>query len=353
MITTKRLFLVLIAIICTTQIFAQSVITYTHPTAGEGFATTFSDAVTNAPAGSTIYIPGGVFNTDNIEITKELTIIGAGHNIDSTGATGITYLVGNLEFAQDSDNSFLTGVSLNGILYIAHNNSETVSNIRVARCSISTTVSIATATGSSVSNISFKENIIGNSNIMKSIEGGNISNSSSVSFSNCIINGYIGSIKNYLIKNCIILGHTNSSPPYLISGVDNSTFENNIFTYNNSATVTVNSSGNIFNNNLFVSGSNQNGGTYSNSMINVSIDELFVNYSSGIFNYENDFHLKPACVGVNAGTDGTDVGIYGTDEPFKEGSLPFNPHIYFKDIAPVTNPDGSLQIEIKARVLDN
>ncbi len=347
---TKKYTLVLLALISISQIFAQSIITYSHPTAGEGFATSFTDAVTNAPAGSTIYLPGGNLTTDNVEITKELTIIGAGSHPDSTGATGSTYLIGNLEFAQGSDNSFLTGVFLSGILYIGVNADETVSDIRITRCRINNRVQINYSGSSNiVSNIIFEENIIGNSLNNDVVNGGSNGNTTSVSFSKCVINGFIESVHNYSFKNCIMLGWYST---VLSFGVNYSTFDNNVFIAATGSVFSSGSGNNILNNNLYVGTPSLNYGTYSNNMSGVAIDALFENFSSGAFSYDNNFHLKTSCVGVNAGTDGTDVGIYGTNVPYKEGVLPLNPHIYYQKIDAVTKPDGSLHIEIGVRVQD-
>ncbi len=52
-------------------------------------------------------------------------------------------------------------------------------------------------------------------------------------------------------------------------------------------------------------------------------------------------------------SDGTDIGIYGSSQPYKEGAVPFNPHIYFKNIGGTTTPNGLLNINIKVKAQDN
>jgi hypothetical protein len=59
-----------------------------------------------------------------------------------------------------------------------------------------------------------------------------------------------------------------------------------------------------------------------------------------------DYHLKDACSGKNAGTDGTDVGIYGTSVPFKENRLPSIPNFSLKAISPETDATGKLPVNI-------
>ena len=62
-----------------------------------------------------------------------------------------------------------------------------------------------------------------------------------------------------------------------------------------------------------------------------------------------NFHLRPGCLGKNAGTDGTDLGIYGGSFPWKNGSLPPNPHIQTKNISSATDPIGNLNVNIKVK----
>jgi hypothetical protein len=74
-----------------------------------------------------------------------------------------------------------------------------------------------------------------------------------------------------------------------------------------------------------------------------------VNQSGGYYNYSNNYHLKNGCIGLNAGTDGHDVGVYGGIFPWKDGSVPHNPHVIFKNISGYTDPNGNLQLNIKVK----
>jgi hypothetical protein len=69
-----------------------------------------------------------------------------------------------------------------------------------------------------------------------------------------------------------------------------------------------------------------------------STNPLFVNYppSGGAFAYTYDFHLQPGSPGKLAGTDGTDIGIYGGMLPYDVGA---NPH--FPQMMELTLPSGS------------
>ena len=77
-------------------------------------------------------------------------------------------------------------------------------------------------------------------------------------------------------------------------------------------------------------------------------------YQSGnTFSYTQDYHLKSNCVGKNAGKDGTDIGIYGGVFPWKEGSVPKNPHIINSTIGGTTNSNSALPINIKVSAQDH
>jgi hypothetical protein len=65
----------------------------------------------------------------------------------------------------------------------------------------------------------------------------------------------------------------------------------------------------------------------------------------GAFLYEHDYHLTQDAIDAITGTDGTQVGIYGTNEPYKEYAIPPIPNIEYIKVSPSTQPDGKLKIE--------
>lgn len=127
-----------------------------------------------------------------------------------------------------------------------------------------------------------------------------------------------------------------------------SLFENNVFIIGGFSTA-INSTAK---NNLFVydilylegSGSNNVG---SNNIPGQEQSTIFINQEGTLFNYAHDYHLQTSCPGKNAGTDGTDIGIYGGIYPWKEGSIPFNPHFETIQISPKTDANGNLNVNIK------
>lgn len=85
---------------------------------------------------------------------------------------------------------------------------------------------------------------------------------------------------------------------------------------------------------------------YFNCKFNVHPDSIFVNTKIENFQYTHDYHLRPNSKAKGVGLNGTDCGIYGGDNPYKEGAVPMNPHIWYKNIPNITDNQGKLNIKI-------
>ncbi len=319
--------------------FSQSVITIYH-SSGELFAYTFEDAVKKAPSGSIIYLPGGSFATNEVNISKTLTIIGAGHFADSSSATGITQLTGNIILLKGADNCSLQGFYLTGDIKVGTSNTnDSINNLMVKRCNVNLVQLGADNIKPVSTNATFEENII-----RSTFHGAQSINCIA---RKCFFNGVADQCVGTVFRNNVFFGTWYTSTNFPFSNACSLLIvENNIF-YNTSVN-TLAASGQYFNN-LSINSSSKLNTSGANNLI-TSADSIFVNPSSGAFSYGKDFHLKSYCKGKNAGTDNTDLGVYGSSEPFKDGGLPVNPHIYFKDIAPATNPNGTLTIKFGVRV---
>jgi hypothetical protein len=114
----------------------------------------------------------------------------------------------------------------------------------------------------------------------------------------------------------------------------NCLFENNIF-----LTTSIGSASNcVFNNNLFTRASFSLTG--SSNIFSEPFANIFSSYTAATsWDPIQNFHLKPICQGIGKGTDGTDIGLYGTTSPFKDGGMPFNPH--FQNITIPGTPDSN------------
>jgi len=99
--------------------------------------------------------------------------------------------------------------------------------------------------------------------------------------------------------------------------------------------------------------SNMTPGAGVGNVLGVVATEIFISEDNTDFEWSDDLHLQATSVGVGMATDGTDVGIYGTNAPFKPGAVPYNPHFRSATIAPATNPNGDLPVNIRVAAQPN
>jgi len=327
--------LLVFLVFSTSPIQSQTLIAVQNSTSSSFYAS-LDSAIVHAVAGDFIYLPGGNF-TISKPINKKLQIIGVGHNPDSCVSTRITQVTGEFTINSGSDHGSITGIkipgsiSLNSIIYYS-----------IERCNLN---SISIATNST--NILVNECVI----------HGSISGSESLGFqlTKCIVDGssvYGFIAKTYIINNIFM------SPLYLGAAweskhrIQGCFFKNNIFlstvTYNSSSTID-----NLFQNNLFNSGITltSSNGTLHNNIVG-PVTDLFKNKTKALFDYDQDYHILTTSPAHNAGTDKTDLGIYGTASPWKEGSVPDNPHIQKLIPQSVSTAAGNLDVKIKVAAQD-
>ena len=313
---------------------------------------TFQDALDNAVNGDTLYLPGGPISGD-FTINKELHIIGVGYHPDLTTATLKTDFAGKLSLVTGASNSSITGIEVNQIYFGTTASDQAISNITISRCYI--------VSGLYLSYNGSAENTAGDylikECILNNVQGGytnnvTISNSiirdrvyyfdkSTTVFQNNIFHYYyanssrrtLNSISNTLFANNIFMSYTGWIP---FSGVNNSLFSNNIF-YPSSSIMDL------------VASNNDGFGNY----FSENNTSTFVAVSGTGFSFTYDYHLLPGSVGINGGTDGTDIGIYGGNYPWKDGGLPFNPHIDNENISILLDSAGLLHVEVQVTAQDN
>ena len=301
------------------------------------FFTDLQEAANNSQSEDTINIPGGSYSA--ITLDKKLHLIGVGHHPDSTRTTAKT-LLGGLIISSGSDGSSIQGISFGNSPLSFSSDSH---NLTISRCYFGEIVgNIHT-----IYNLSLNENMIGL--IGNGVILSNASICNNIFFGQCMTrNGYC------VLKNNIFLASSNGYYPYSFYGTNN-LIENNIC-YN---TNTNNYYNCILRNNLnFGTASFGNGNQGSGNFDTmVTLQSVFDNYDpetmSGDNIYKADFHLKANSPYKNAGTDGTDIGIYGGAYPWKEGSIPSNPHFQTINIAPKTDNSGNLNVKIKVAAQDH
>jgi hypothetical protein len=291
-------------------------------------------AYTFATDGDVIYLPGGTFNLTGDSIAKRISLIGAGITTDSSNVTGITKIISGFFRLKNT----ASGSSFEGIEFLIGNDLDlgNASNVEIKNCKTSI--------------IKFANNsIIKNCILSGWVESFNNSIISNCFFDNGNVYGGLGtgSIKNCLnstIQNCIFETPGACCPSY-ISNCTNCIVKNNIFPSNGMG----GGSTNTFFNNIQYTGYAPQPNEVNTIIVN-SVSDIFTTPMTTIFFNETfNFELSATCTGNNAGTDGTDVGIYGTSFPCSKGWVPSNPHIYYKNVGLQTTPDGKLQINYKVR----
>ena len=292
--------------------------------------TRLDSAILHAQSGDIIYLPSGPILPPSVTINKKLTIIGCGYHPDSSLASGgPTVIFSGVNFIEGSDSSLITGIASNSININA-------SNITVTRCKIGEIVY-------------YKNNNNISENIIQTIGGYDALSIGNNFTKNIIISYFMGQVGNNYFNNNIFFNSI--SPLYTIR---NSVFLNNIFMSLPSLFSNYNPypTGNTFLNNIFACDASEvinsyYGNSGSNNFFNINRTNIFINaFAGNLWTNTQDYHLQPGCVGIGNGTDGTDIGIYGTAHPFKEGGIPFNPHYQLINIpASVTSPNGTLNVE--------
>mgnify|MGYP003590256298 CR=1 FL=1 len=340
----------IIGIVCLIKVNAQNpVTTLQHNGATQVYygQSSFSDALGAAVNGDTLVLSAGFF-TAPTSISKGVKVYGSGHFPDSANVPKRTTIMSGLSIIAGADSLRLEGLYINGNINYAAASS--INYVKVLRCRLGNALFNSTSATASKNFCSYEECFI---------EGG--------------INFYNYG-NNFLLKNSIISGVTSinglSAPIGNISG--NALIEGNIslpctINYNSFIRQVYSSiiknnilictthfntcSGNYINNNLFVSSSvDFTGNSSNNNYFGVPQSSIFVNQTGNTIDYSHNYHLQNPSQYL--GTDGTQVGIYGSLTPFKEKGAASNPQITNRNIATQTDVNGNLQINISGKAQD-
>lgn len=274
------------------------------------------DAIDAASDNDTIYIqPSGTSYT-SATIEKPLVLIGIGRHPNKVNQSLSKMTI--LYIGQGSEGSTIQGIDFsNGIF---HSGSPDINNITIRHCRITNTIIIKG------DNYTIENCILGRQN----------NNQSAI-----VIGANAVSNNNILVQNNIILSSINN-----MAGSGN-TLRNNLFLPNTTAANTVFRSSLpgefvIVENNIFYGQSAENCSscTFNNNITyltlqdtlpfgnNTGADNLiwinigFVDAPLPSFSFLDDFysshdvHLDTGTPGVNVGTDGNDIGLYGGSDPF-------------------------------------
>lgn len=351
-IDMKKYILLLLAIFITVFTYAQPQVFTLEHNGNTTVHNHLDSALNKAQTGDIIYLPGGMINFSG-NINKSVSIIGAGFHPDSTIATGQSILKGASQSnttveIKNTNNVMITGVFFSQRIQISSSN-----NVLLSRCRLGTTAddqcSISSSSNINISSCIVNELVIGSSGVTNAL------------LSNCLIYGSRMNANSANYDHSIFfrtsqVGQSSELFTYPSSGwnISNSVFTNCIILNATVSTVkiTSNSRGNIFYNCVFSDTAYVSTGTgiIQNCVFNKPMNTILQNVSNIVnYNSNDNFHLTATSPAKGAGQSGTDCGIYGGSNPFKEGGVPLNPHIQAVNIAPNTDQNGNLNINIKVK----
>lgn len=326
---------------------------------GSGAPQVFTDinaALAAAQPNDKVYLSGGVFNSPaHLVINMPLHFIGAGVHPDSTGVTSTTTLTTanttlDIIITTAASGSSFTGIRFNALGYFYFGNDATdddPTGLIFHRCVFDDRVYMTRNPAVSGSSAVFDECIF----------YGLISAGDGVSgtFTRCIVDVSLGTgaeVSGFgsgglTMRHCTCFGARVGNSPNAI--VEDCVFTRTTapFWQSNGATLT---------NNLCVSTaltSNMTAGPAIGNVLGAVPADLFVNETNDDYEFTDDVHLTASSPGIGMATDGTEVGIYGTNSPYKPGAVPYNPHFRSATIATSTNANGELPVSIRVAAQPN
>ena len=297
--------------------------------------TTLADAIGGAGNGSTIYLPGGRFAiSDDVKITKKVTIIGIGHYLNGEGnEDGYTRIEGNLWFNENSSSSAVMGCYITGDVNIGDGDA-TVNDVVIRYCNLnSVQVKNSTCYGTTV-----------NQNYVR---GDSKFGMSEVTITNNII-CRISDIDSGVIKynvdccaNAYNYGYGNANSHPTLINVNNSFIAYNIFRH---AKGNIGGgSGNSTNCNFLEVGTWGRSWGDDPIIIDASISDIFKNVNNWTVSPVSNFHFKDAYKEYE-----NQVGIYA-GLGFNDKQLAPVPYIIDKQVASETDASGKLNIKIRVK----
>jgi hypothetical protein len=362
----KKSFLSFCSIIGFSLISNATVWTVSNDVNSPGQFTSAQAAHDAASTGDTLYIHATENTYGDLNINKPLVVLGEGSMPNkqiqySSIFNNINFSYADFPAISNSSGSKLIGLKINGTAYMQHENASgtPVRNISFERCQINS------ISGSGNSNIAFYNNIINymgymalyssviTNNIIQTINLDDNSGFSNIVSNNIIQNGL--TMKGAIISNNIFYNFASSGTIDNGNGNKELTWSNNLFF----AAVSFSIGDIIF-------GTNTGTGNIINSdpkFVNPILPNTLHSYSYSFpatGPYAN-FHLQATSPGLNNGTDGTDIGIYGGPHPWVDGTttdsryryftMPSQvPHMISMDVLNPTIPvNGTLNIQFSAK----
>jgi PKD repeat protein len=332
--------------------FGESVITVKNGAKAE-FYTSLGTAVSHAVSGDTLYLPAG--NLDGyspVFVNKRLTIVGSGNAEICVGSMPETQIASQIIFQEGADGSLLTGCELSEISfgYIPQDSppghyNDNISNVTIMGNIIDGNISFGVRTdGNPVNHIYLSGNVIYSPNLQ-----GKNSTECTVN-NNLFLGSALTALNNSLITNNVfkcrtpnpLQGGGQEENYSVVSDLTSCTVQNSYFTCGSVS----NCETSIVNNNAFGVSTVALPLSSANNLFEQSLEETF---GIASINASTDLHVLDGSACKNAGSDGSDIGIYGGENPYRGCALPFNPYILTYNAAAVEDENEKLHVELTAQ----
>jgi hypothetical protein len=335
----KKLISILAISICSLASMAATR-TLNNSVPSPGQFTTFAAAHAASANGDTILVQGTSYNYYSLSISKKLTIIGPGHqpidkqNNQKAFCDDIILLTG-------SNGTKIYGLETSNIQ--ANNNS--VDSVSIYLCKILDALYFQHANcdhwlvdGCVFTNPNWDVRAANNS-VGDLVCRNNIFNGRMLQMAGTFI-GY-----NYFTNNIFLSSDANT-----FNNISNFYITNNIFYRSGTGGVSCTN----LNYNSNCSYQCIGGNTFPNGINFTNVDPMFTTSigTGALFSYTTDYRLQSSSTLINAGTDGTDLGVYGGSGDYNQNGVPQNPYIKTLTITGPSsiNAGDNLQIYIKAKV---
>ncbi|NNF74249.1 MAG: hypothetical protein HKN00_03625 [Flavobacteriaceae bacterium] len=309
----KKLYLIFCFALIPLMGLSQNVITVDNRANSGADYTSVVDAHTNAIAGDTIQVHPSATNYGNLTITKQIVLVGMGHNPANSADNVRAYVVG-ITISSFAFNTVITGLRINAIS--ASTNTD-ISGVKILNNYINSNV-----TGTSNGNA---DNWIIEGNYFDA-GGVNPSGSDGWIVKNNLFDNTTYAMTNFdntssFLNNLVLLTSINFANTCVDPVVNNNII---ILRDPGELTVGLTSSTIAFNNCLTF---NPNGGSIGALPGNNNLDNTNPQFVSAPFPsiddlYNNDYSLGGGSPGVNYGTDGTDIGLFGANFVFDNNGRP-------------------------------
>ncbi len=297
--------------------FAQTVHTVDNRSQSGAMFTALQAAIDAATAGDIIQIHPSATSYGNAFIGKTLTLVGLGHD-PITNNQDLTAFMGNIFFFGTAANSEIKGLSISSIV-LGGGTVNNCDNIHIIHNKI-------TAIGAGIANGLTDSWVIEGNYITSASTGVSTGATGWLIKNNFMLGGVANLNVTNLVTNNIFFSTSNSATDVFFSGCTSTIISNNIFVTNGNMTgFAISNSTNLdFRNNLTFS-------YVGNTIVDLpgsgnlnNTNPMFVTAPTGTENnfYANDYHLAAGSPGINYGTDGTSIGIFGNNFLFDPQGRP-------------------------------